>query len=205
MHSVAGVSCRTLGALAEKCHAFAKALHYREIEFTTHPENAVEALISINNHLRLPEAADGILAYAQQTLHMELKVGWPVDAARPTLPIALLLCVPSPSSRLPAKLTNASLASHIDRQGSRECRLLMNSYRLQSVRPAIPQHIDGFMQESWYEKLNRWDEALEAYERKYTASRPGTPAHIEASLGRCRWVSLAVHVHMDMPMNTCVQ
>lgn len=65
---------RTLGALAEKCHAFAKALHYREIEFATSPENAVEALISINNHLRLPEAADGILAYAQQTLHMDLKV-----------------------------------------------------------------------------------------------------------------------------------
>lgn len=24
---------RTLGALAEKCHAFAKALHYKELEF----------------------------------------------------------------------------------------------------------------------------------------------------------------------------
>ena len=24
---------RTLGALAEKCHAYAKALHYRELEF----------------------------------------------------------------------------------------------------------------------------------------------------------------------------
>ena len=68
---------RTLGALAEKCHAFAKALHYREMEFISSPESAVEALISINNHLRLPEAADGILAYAQQTLHMELKVSPP--------------------------------------------------------------------------------------------------------------------------------
>ena len=67
-----------MGALAEKCHAFAKALHYRESEFATSPEAAVEALISINNHLRLPEAADGILAYAQQTLHMELKV-WPTS------------------------------------------------------------------------------------------------------------------------------
>ena len=67
-------ACRTLGALAEKCHAYAKALHYRELEFRSDPEAAVEALISINNNLRLPEAADGILAHAQGTLHMDLKV-----------------------------------------------------------------------------------------------------------------------------------
>ena len=34
----------------------------------------MEALISINNQLRQPEAAIGILTMAQQTLHMELKV-----------------------------------------------------------------------------------------------------------------------------------
>lgn len=66
--------CRTLGALAEKCHAFAKALHYKEHEYQSSPETAVEALISINNHLRQPEAAVGILTLAQQHLHMELKV-----------------------------------------------------------------------------------------------------------------------------------
>ena len=65
---------RTLGALAEKCHAFAKALHYKELEYATSPETAVEALISINNHLRQPEAAVGILSLAQQQLHMDLKV-----------------------------------------------------------------------------------------------------------------------------------
>eukprot|EP00891_Asterochloris_glomerata_P006787 jgi/Astpho2/6787/fgenesh1_pm.00103_%23_6_t len=104
---------RTLGALAEKCHAFAKALHYKEYEYATTPGTAVEALISINNQLRQPEAAIGILTMAQQTLHMELK-------------------------------------------------------------------------ESWYEKLNRWDEALEAYERKYHDAPIGTPAHLDAALGRLR-------------------
>ena len=73
----------------------------------------MEALISINNHLRQPEAAIGILTKAQQDLHMELK-------------------------------------------------------------------------ESWYEKLQRWEEALEAYERKYAASPPASPAHLEATLGRMR-------------------
>lgn len=104
---------RTLGALAEKCHAFAKALHYKELEYHQTPGAAVEALISINNHLRQPEAAIGILTKAQQDLHMELK-------------------------------------------------------------------------ESWYEKLQRWEEALEAYERKYAASPLASPAHLEATLGRMR-------------------
>ena len=65
---------RTLGALAEKCHAFAKALHYKELEFGSAPEAAVEALISINNQLRQPEAAVGILTVAQRSLAMDLKV-----------------------------------------------------------------------------------------------------------------------------------
>jgi FKBP12-rapamycin complex-associated protein len=68
--------CRTLGALAEKCHAYAKALHYKELEFQTTPHSAVEALISINNHLRQPDAAVGILDVAQNKLHMDLKESW---------------------------------------------------------------------------------------------------------------------------------
>ena len=34
---------RTLGALAEKCHAYAKALHYKELEYQTTPQSAGEA------------------------------------------------------------------------------------------------------------------------------------------------------------------
>lgn len=58
------------GALAEKCHAFAKALHYKEMEFCTSPATAIEALIHINNQLRQPEAAVGVLTYAQKHLNM---------------------------------------------------------------------------------------------------------------------------------------
>ncbi len=42
-------------ALAEKCHAYAKALHYKELEFHTQPAATIEALISINNQLQQPE------------------------------------------------------------------------------------------------------------------------------------------------------
>lgn len=86
-HACIAVHCRTLGALAEKCHAFAKALHYKELEFAATPETAVEALISINNQLRQPEAAIGILAVAQNDLHMELKVGHSVTVLLSFLPL----------------------------------------------------------------------------------------------------------------------
>jgi len=65
-----------LGALAEKCHAYAKALHYREVEFHDHPAETIEALISINNHLQQPEAAKGILSYASKLYRIELKESW---------------------------------------------------------------------------------------------------------------------------------
>nr|KAJ3421473.1 phosphatidylinositol kinase- protein kinase tor1 [Polyrhizophydium stewartii] len=116
------IDIRTLGLYAAKCHAYAKALHYKELEFISEPlTNTIETLISINNQLQQPDSAIGILTYAQQNHNVELK-------------------------------------------------------------------------ESWYEKLNFFEEGLAAYERKQ-AEDPGS---VEALLGRMRclhnlgeWESLA--------------
>ncbi|CAM6130085.1 unnamed protein product [Calypogeia fissa] len=111
------IDIRTLGALAEKCHAYAKALHYKEMEFAQamstdqQPEAGVEALIHINNQLQQHEAAVGILEYAQHHLDVQLK-------------------------------------------------------------------------ETWYEKLQRWEEALRAYEQKAEVSTGD--ARQEAILGQMR-------------------
>ncbi|KAJ6983967.1 hypothetical protein NC653_022250 [Populus alba x Populus x berolinensis] len=78
------IDIRLLGALADKCHAFAKALHYKEMEFEgslskkmdANPVAVVEALIHINNQLHQHEAAVGILTYAQQNLDVQLKESW---------------------------------------------------------------------------------------------------------------------------------
>ncbi|CAK5017836.1 unnamed protein product, partial [Aphanomyces euteiches] len=60
---------RLLGSMAEKCHSFAKALHYKEQEFHATPSAAgVEALIGINNKLNQFEAAVGIVTHAQMNL-----------------------------------------------------------------------------------------------------------------------------------------
>ncbi|KAI9341262.1 armadillo-type protein [Zopfochytrium polystomum] len=104
------IDIRTLGRYAAKCHAFAKALHYKELEFLSDPApQTIEALISINNQLQQPDSAVGILTYAQQT-----------------------------------------------------------------------QDID--LESSWYEKLQRWEDGLAAYERKQLED----PLSIEATLGRLR-------------------
>lgn len=116
------IDSRTLGTYAAKCHAYAKALHYREAEFIVNPSTQlVESLISINNELQQPDTAMGILTYAQQNLNLALK-------------------------------------------------------------------------ESWYEKLNRWEDALAAYERRQLED----PNSNSITLGRMRclhelgeWESLA--------------
>jgi FKBP12-rapamycin complex-associated protein len=71
------INIRTLGARASGCHAYAKALHYKELEFISDPSaNTIESLIHINNKLQQPDAAIGILKYAQQNHDLELKESW---------------------------------------------------------------------------------------------------------------------------------
>lgn len=78
------IDIRLLGALAEKCRAFAKALHYKEMEFEgaetkkmeANPVAVVESLIHINNQLHQHEAAVGILTYSQKHLGVQLKESW---------------------------------------------------------------------------------------------------------------------------------
>lgn len=105
---VLSCSCRTLGALAEKCHAFAKALHYKELEYASSADTAVEALISINNQLRQPEAAIGILTLAQTQLHMELKVHLDM---RMLLGNAILTAPASNNFGIPLEATDLSCRS----------------------------------------------------------------------------------------------
>lgn len=64
-----------LAQKAEYSQAFAKALYYHEELFQTQPTN-IEALISLNNRLGQPEAAYGVLRFAQENYKIELKEDW---------------------------------------------------------------------------------------------------------------------------------
>lgn len=121
------IDIRVLGREAARCHAYAKALHYKELEFLQdHNSQAVEALIVINNQLQQSDAAIGILR-------------------------------------------------------------------------KVKAYKDGIqLRESWFEKLERWDEALNFYcqrERELGEDQP-TPVDIVMGKMRCfhalgEWDSLA--------------
>ncbi|OZJ02458.1 hypothetical protein BZG36_04099 [Bifiguratus adelaidae] len=77
------IDLRTLGLYATKSHAFAKALHYKEVEFLKdekdrkeHSLAIIEALLAINTQLQQSEAALGILTVAQKNHEIELKETW---------------------------------------------------------------------------------------------------------------------------------
>nr|CAB3264065.1 serine/threonine-protein kinase mTOR-like [Phallusia mammillata] len=53
-----------LGETASRCRAYAKALHYKELEFHKNPtDQVIGDLININSKLGQPEAANGVLQY----------------------------------------------------------------------------------------------------------------------------------------------
>jgi len=62
------IDIKTLGGFAAKCHTYAKALHYKELEFISEPKPSnIEALISINNQLQQPDSAIGILICSRKS------------------------------------------------------------------------------------------------------------------------------------------
>ena len=108
------IDIRTLGRYAGRCHAWAKALHYKELEFEQEQSSSnVEALISINNNLQQSDAAIGILRKAQGYEDVQVK-------------------------------------------------------------------------EYWFEKLQRWEEALTQYHRKEQMTPPTAPGAFEIQMGKMR-------------------
>lgn len=71
------IDIRMLSTYAQKCHAYAKALHYKELEFMQESKTSIiESLITINNQLQQSDSAIGILTRAQQLETLELKETW---------------------------------------------------------------------------------------------------------------------------------
>ena len=133
------IDIRILGRLAaDKCHAYAKALHYKEVEFHTSPETCIEELISINNQLEQPEAAMGILKYARQH-GVGVSGGHSVSGGRAS------------SMSMSASAISKAMG---DSSGSGGASGLASGGAMITVHP------------EWYEKLGRWDDALAAYQTK---------------------------------------
>ena len=65
-----------LGVMAEGVHAYAKALHYKEMEFLIAPHQSIEGLIGIHNALQQPDSAVGVLEWGKKELGVGVKEGW---------------------------------------------------------------------------------------------------------------------------------
>jgi FKBP12-rapamycin complex-associated protein len=71
------ISISDLGRYALRCQAYAKALHYKELECLGEPSpEAIESLVEINQALEQPDVAVGILTYAQQAFNIQPKEEW---------------------------------------------------------------------------------------------------------------------------------
>ena len=75
------LNIRMLGDIATKCGAFSKALHYRELEYQAltaarSSPRLIEALVSLHRSVGQPEAALGVLTYAQQRQDFTVKLSW---------------------------------------------------------------------------------------------------------------------------------
>ena len=88
-----GIAWSKLGEVAQRCSAYAKALHYKELELEVSlpSKELVEGLISINFTIGQPAAAKGILdAHTRSDIPPADSVSPPVaEAAAPTTPAAL--------------------------------------------------------------------------------------------------------------------
>ena len=75
------LNIRMLGDIATRCGAYSKALHYRELEYqaltaSRSSPRLIEALVSLHRSLGQPEAALGVLTYAQQRQDFTIKLSW---------------------------------------------------------------------------------------------------------------------------------
>ncbi|EEB07941.2 phosphatidylinositol kinase Tor1 [Schizosaccharomyces japonicus yFS275] len=75
------ISPSVLSGHASRCNFYAKALHYKELQFIEELSsevsiNTIETLITINNCLQQPDAAIGMLRYAKQNNKLELRETW---------------------------------------------------------------------------------------------------------------------------------
>lgn len=73
----------------ERCHAYAKALRYKELHGFAHPESSIEPLMSAYYSLQQKDAALGVLTYAQKYLNVTFKESWSEKLQRWTMALEL--------------------------------------------------------------------------------------------------------------------
>lgn len=151
-----------LADLALKCRAYAKALHYKEREHSMGGSSScVEALISVNRKLDLPEAALGVLKSATLRLEEDRRL--------------------DVSDRTDGQNFSADLRQHQTTE-----MFYSVVWATQDMNASKMDVLDlAENKELWLAKLGSWTEALEVYEEKLIRN----PHDFDAILGCMRCLS----------------
>ena len=171
----------------ERCGAFSKALYYRELEFVQQPSqiSTLESLISLNNTLGLHEAAQGILFVAQQQQVLMNQAN-----------SQNILCDAVDSKLSPKPLTRQIISASpaIGRRNILDNSIEEENNNGSSISSANPlsdsSSSSWLVAERWYEKLDRWEDALEAYEHKQIdleiSDKADNKQKLQVMMGRVR-------------------
>uniref|UniRef100_A0A7S2SE74 Serine/threonine-protein kinase TOR n=2 Tax=Mucochytrium quahogii TaxID=96639 RepID=A0A7S2SE74_9STRA len=172
------IGIRDLGDYAQRCHAYAKALHYKEMVFRNLPGACTEALISINNKLEQPEAAVGILHYVQHLQRRQYQLASSAPASKTIPEVNMLDFGVAAASLSQQQQIFHSYSSSFQRSTSETSLPKQQNNSLDEDRtsetPPPPDTIEDEMiedgaiklKETWFEKLGRWEEALTSYNEK---------------------------------------
>lgn len=196
------IDIRTLAELATKCRAYAKALHYKEMEYRAPELNrnrdaAAEALIAINRKLALPEAALGVRALRRQNLaggrrltrHRDVLA----ECAAPRRVGATASETASSASPRSTSPTAAFFESENDEDGAANGAQVIVPTSVGSTGPAnVAQPMEESQSaapranwdstETWLGKLDSHEEALELFQRRLNTD----PHDAEAFLGEMK-------------------
>ncbi len=159
------IDISNLAELARKCRSYAKALHYKEREYNQGGSQSgacVEALISVNKKLDLPEAALGVLKASQ--LQMD----------------------PVHGDRFYSR-SFGSFSDHVTSQFLHNNYREELKYSVVTTADLPRDHShDGIgvseVREAWLSKLGSWSEALQIYDKKLHRN----PQDFDSILGSMR-------------------
>lgn len=230
------IGIRDLGNYAQRCHAYAKALHYQEMVFRNLPGACTEGLISINNKLEQPEAAVGILHYVQQLQRRQYQMTFSQPASRRIPEVNMLDFGVAAAALSPLQSQVHQQQQQQQQQQQLQMQMLQRQQQQLQMQQRQQQHVSpdsqgsGYplerhpsvafeehqgevlgaspssdhlemddlveqgtikLKETWFEKLGRWEEALESYQEKleHLEEDPNAPVSNEdlnSTMGKVR-------------------
>lgn len=162
---------RTLGRLAEKCQAYAKALRYKEREYEQYLNGEG---ISSNASSSAIHGSSQFDQYAEYAFGVHARG----SGAAPSAIVESLISINNQLEQPEAAIGILKYTQAQATLGDRDTmgKLGVGIHTPPDVTTSVEESTNAFswgsleIKETWYEKLGRWEDALDAYNRKFIES-----------------------------------